>query len=255
MGATAISAQVWINLAHSHPRIQKRDHRVLMAAITEALNQQQVTLAGGHSSEGLETHVAIVANGEVAPDQMFTKTGMCDGDLLVLTKALGTGLILAADMQAKAPATAVDAAFGSMLQSNREVAALLPGAAATAVTDVTGFGLLGHLLEMLNQSELTAVLKADDIPVLTGAAALSRAGFRSSLYPQLQAYLQQCELAEGVATDKLDLLLDPQTSGGLLIALPEERAQKLLESCQQACVIGQVSSSYAGTAGKKIHII
>jgi len=79
MGATPVSAQVWLNLKHAHPRIQKRDHKLLMASITQALNEQQTTLAGGHSSEGLETHVALVANGEVAADRAVTKVAVKSG--------------------------------------------------------------------------------------------------------------------------------------------------------------------------------
>jgi len=248
MGATPVSAQVWLNLKHAHPRIQKRDHKLLMASITHALNEQQTTLAGGHSSEGLETHVALVANGEVAPEQAVGKNNVNSGDVLVLTKALGTGLILAADMQAKAPAVATDAAFESMLQSNRHVASVLHSHNVSAATDVTGFGLIGHLLEMLGSTELRATLKLADIPLLDGAYDLSSAGFRSTLYPHLQVYLQHCQVAKEADTCRLDVLLDPQTSGGLLIALPQSNAENLIAEFPDSVIVGYVESGVVGSA-------
>lgn len=256
MGATPISAQVWLNLAHAHPRIQKRDHKLLMASINDALNEQHTTLAGGHSSEGLETHVALVANGEVLPDQVIGKSDIESGDVLILTKPLGTGLILAADMQAKAPALAIDAAFNSMLISNESASIAMQSHNVSAATDVTGFGLIGHLLEMIGSRDLCAVLTLDDIPLIDGAFSLSQAGIRSTLYPHLQSYLHQCEVVEGADPDKLPVLLDPQTSGGLLISLPQHNASQFIETIPDAVVIGRVEtlSEVATTAAKRIHI-
>ena len=261
MAATPVSAQVWINLAHAHPRIHKRDHGVLMASIVEALNQQEVTLAGGHSSEGMETHIAIVANGEVDPDKAISKNTANAGDVLVITKPLGTGVILAADMQAKAPAEATDTAVDSMLQSNRDIALELHQYRASAVTDVTGFGLIGHLLEMLNAAGLYAELNLDDVPMLTGAQRLTEDGFRSTLYPQLQPYFLQCDIEDGLDANRVDLLVDPQTSGGLLIALPQEEAKRITDDFASAVVIGKISADQnlnqgrsATTADKRIRI-
>ena len=256
MGATPVSAQVWLNLKHAHPRIQKRDHKLLMASITQALNEQQATLAGGHSSEGLETHVALVANGEVEAGHSVGKNTVKAGDVLVLTKALGTGLILAADMQAQAPAVATDAAFDSMLQSNKRVASVMQSHDVSAATDVTGFGLIGHLLEMLGSTGLHAKLAHEDIPLLDGAYELSSAGHRSTLYPHLQGYLQSCVVPENTDRFRLDILLDPQTSGGLLIALPQSNAVNLIAEFPDSVIIGRVESGAGATATttEKIHI-
>ncbi len=249
MGATPVSAQVWLNLEHSHPRIQKRDHKMLMASIVDALNQQQVSLAGGHSSEGMETHVAIVANGEVTPGREVSKNTVKSDDVLVLTKALGTGVILAADMQAKAPAIATDAVMDSMLQSNRDIALVLQEYNVSAATDVTGFGLIGHLLEMLSvETDLLAELNLSDIPMIAGVEDLAEKGFHSTLYPQLQPYLLQCDIKEGLNSTRLDLLLDPQTSGGLLISLPQQQAERLLEDFPASVVIGKIKSGRSQSA-------
>lgn len=246
MGAEAKSAQVWVNLAHNHPRLQKRDFRRLMTGIADALARQKVGLAGGHSTEGRETHVAIVANGELEPGKAWRKNGARPGDYLVLTKPLGTGLILAAEMSARAPYHSLEAAWESMLTSNQGAAEVLREAAPSAVTDVTGFGLLGHLLEMLADNDsLQAQLDARAVPALDGALELIRAGFQSSLYPQLEPYTLQTTVARDVPGEYLKLMLDPQTSGGLLIAIPPDQWARIETSLPQAAVIGRIGERSA----------
>lgn len=240
MGAEPVSVQVWINLAFSHPRLHKRDHLLLMSGIAHALQAQQVALAGGHSTEGAETHVAIVANGQATAAQLWKKNTPRAGDALVLTKAVGTGVILAADMQTQAGAMAIEAAYEMMLQSNRPAAQLLGELQPSAVTDVTGFGVLGHLLEMLSENDLVAELQTAHVPLLPGALELAQDGIRSTLYPQLQPYTSECRIGDSVDQARLDLLLDPQTSGGLLIALPDDAASLLCERLPSAVRIGTV---------------
>ena len=247
MGATPACAQVWINLAFSHPRLQKRDHLLLMSGIADALHEQQTTLAGGHSTEGMENHVAVVANGAVDPQRIWRKNTARVGDVLVLTKKLGTGVVLAADMQARAPALAVDAAYQSMMLSNRDAAIALEKLNPSAVTDVTGFGLLGHLLEMFNNGDgqsTGVIVHSAAVPVLEGARALAASGFRSTLYPQLQPLTLQAQIETGVDTTVVDLMLDPQTSGGLLVALPAENAGTYIDALDgDAVIIGEVVNS------------
>lgn len=268
MGATATYAQSWINLAFSHPRLQQRDHLRLLNGVVDALNEHGVELTGGHSTEGAESHLAIVANGEVVPGTQWSKAGVHPGDVLVLSKRLGTGVILAADMQGEAPAAAVDAAFASMLSGNDHRMRELKGFSPHAVTDVTGFGLLGHLFEMLDSSSvqsdtsLAAVLDLSAIPILFGARELAMAGWRSSLYPQLKPYLGRCSLTGGLSepsqnpihVDKtypveIDLLLDPQTSGGLLASMAEGEAMGLLETETDFVVIGRIERGADESSG------
>lgn len=252
MGAQPVSAQVWINLEFSHPRLQKRDHLLLMSGIAAALVQQEVTLAGGHSTEGAETHVAIVANGEITGNSVWRKNTPQEGDVLVLTKAIGSGVILAADMQARASAPAIEAAFEMMLTSNREIAIALKEMKPSAVTDVTGFGLLGHLLEMMaiddsgtQQKKLGAVIDSAAVPLLAGALDLIKQGYQSTLYPHLKPYTLECEIEESVDKNRLDLFLDPQTSGGLLVSINRQQAEILVEQ-HAAVIIGSVvESAYA----------
>lgn len=241
MGAQPVSAQVWINLAHAHPRLHKADFQRLMRGIHQALSDQQVALAGGHSTEGAETHVAVVANGEVDPARLWRKTGAQPGDVLILTKALGTGVIWASDAAAQAPAGAVTAAWDSMLVSQKAAWEVLQALEPHAVTDVTGFGLLGHLLEMVSGDEIEAHLNLNAIPALAGARDLLEQGFRSSLHPQLMPYTLECSGLESVSEADVALLVDPQTSGGLLVALDPDQAEVFLGQLPDARVIGQIA--------------
>lgn len=252
MGATPVHVQAWINLAFNDARLQQRDHlRVLQAM--QAMLPEQTVLSGGHSSEGIETHLGIVANGEVALSGQWSKSGTHVGDVIVLSKPLGTGVIMAADMQAQAPAESVDAATESMLSSNADAMAALADHRPTAVTDVTGFGLIGHLLEMLdgNKQRLVAELDLLAIPLLTGAFELAASGWRSSLHPQLEPYLARCGIdtkTQAAPSDKnrdttTALLLDPQTSGGLLATLAADDAERLMQASSHFVRIGKVSQA------------
>jgi selenide,water dikinase len=147
---------------------------------------------------------------------------------------------MAADMQGEASAAAVEASYDSMLQSNQHAMQQLHRVSPNAVTDVTGFGLIGHLLEMLDSANkkadypLLAELNLSAIPMLTGAIELVEGGWRSSLYPQLEPYLSRCmfgdqkEISDQLRL-RVGLLLDPQTSGGLLATISEANAVILLE--------------------------
>lgn len=240
MGAEPIAAQLWVTLAYHHPRLQQRDYDRLMTGIADALYSEGATLAGGHSTEGPENQLALVAQGEAEREQLWSKRGGQAGDYLVLTKPLGTGVILAADMAAAAPAHAVDAAWDSMLRSNQQAAAALRALRPTAVTDVTGFGLLGHLLEMLDD-QLGARLESTAIAALEGSLALLEAGWQSTLAPQLEPYLNDCQFDASVPEPVRRLLLDPQTSGGLLIALAPTDWPALQAALPGAVCIGQLT--------------
>jgi len=241
MGAEPVSAQVWVNLAFNHPRLQQRDFARLMAGIGRALHDQNVGLAGGHSTEGRETHLAIVANGELEPDKAWKKTGAQPGDVLVLTKPLGTGIILAADMAGQAPAEAMGGVWKSMLTSNRNAFEALKTIEPHAVTDVTGFGLIGHLLEILTGGDLKVTLNANAVPALTGVMRLLEQGWQSSLAPQLEPYRLDCEVDDLVEENSIQLMLDPQTSGGLLIAVSGQAWADLKNTVPECVQIGHFS--------------
>ena len=178
------------------------------------------------------------------------KAGAADGDRLLLTKALGTGVVFAADMRAEAPSEAVEAALDSMLRSNEAAARVLREHEATSCTDVTGFGLLGHLVEMLRAGGVDAELDLTAIPRLPGADALVARGFRSSLHPANAAF---AIALHGLDPDdpRAALLIDPQTSGGLLAAVPADRAAGCAEAlaaagCGAAAVLGTFRAAAPG---------
>ena len=186
-------------------------------------------LVGGHTSEGAELSLGFSVTGTVGRDAILHKTGLRPGDTLILTKPVGTGAILAADMRARARARWVDGAIEAMLQSSREAAACLRAHGAVACTDVTGFGVLGHLLEMIGTDALDLDLDLSALPVLEGAEEVLAAGIASTLHAQNERVTRGLAVAAALEREpRYSLLFDPQTAGGLLAGVPPERAAACL---------------------------
>ncbi|MEM8499010.1 MAG: selenide, water dikinase SelD [Pseudomonadota bacterium] len=230
MGATPKYAQVWTNLKFSHSRLQQRDHLRMMQGVSDALKMHDAALAGGHSSEGVEDHLGVVVNGEMVLHNRWSKYGAHHDDVIVMSKSLGTGVVLAADMQSAAKVSELDSTLNSMLTSNRDLWQRLKAISPSAVTDISGFGLIGHLLEMLPAEGFAAELDVVAIPALAGAERLIAEGYHSSLFPELLHYLNSCEISQSVSHVKRDLLLDPQTNGGMLIILSRDAEKALLDA-------------------------
>lgn len=252
MGADPHSALVTVTLPYAEKHLVANDLRQLMGGIAEEARRLRITLLGGHTSEGSETAVSVTMNGLTGSDSVFRKGGLQPGDGLVLAKPVGTGVILAADMHLKARGRWVDEVFEGMLQSNGEAARVLSQAGIPAVTDVTGFGLAGHLVEMLEASGTGAEIEAGLIPLYSGAEECLAGGVESTLAPSNREHLQkrwQVETAPGIA-DTSDatgaILYDPQTSGGLLAGVPPARVNEVLSKLRdagyaQAACIGWVT--------------
>jgi selenide,water dikinase len=221
MGGEADSAMAIVTVPHG-PEAKVEDTLTqVMAGATSALREAGATLVGGHTSEGAELGLGFAVHGHVAPDRVLRKAGLRAGDRLILTKALGTGTLLAADMRHRARGRWVAGAITSMTQSNRGAATCLRAHGATACTDVTGFGLLGHLVEMLRASEVDAVLELEALPLLDGAEETVRAGILSSLQPEnLRLRRAVADPPDAATAPRFALLFDPQTSGGLLAGVP-----------------------------------
>lgn len=201
----------------------------MMAGAMKVLNENRTALIGGHTSEGAELAFGLVVNGMANPNQLLRKAGMRPGDQLILTKPLGTGTLFAADMRRRAKGVWICDAVASMLQSNRDAAQCLLLHNATACTDVTGFGLLGHLMEMARPSKVDVELVFGAVPVLDGAAETIRAGMVSSLHAQnLDLQHAVLNLDEVKREERFPILLDPQTAGGLLASVPASDAQRCL---------------------------
>jgi selenide, water dikinase len=202
------------------------DLTAMMAGANEVLREAGCALVGGHTSEGAELALGFAVNGLVSAAAALRKGGLKPGDGLILTKPLGTGTLLAADMRGKAKARWVMAAIAHMVQSNRKAAEILRRHGVHAATDVTGFGLLGHLIEMVRASEVDVTLAIERVPLLEGARETVALGIFSSLQPQnVRLRRAISEPAAATRHPLYPLLFDPQTSGGLLAAVPLAQAE------------------------------
>lgn len=194
-----------------------------------------IPVAGGHSIDSVEPIYGLVALGLVHPDRVLTNRGAKVGDRLLLTKALGVGVLSAAFKQERLAADGYAAMIGSTTQLNRIGPALGQLTGVHAMTDVTGFGLLGHVLEMARGSGLGIEIDADAPAVLPGVEALLQAGVRTGASGRNWAsYGASVRLPEGLPGWRQDLLTDPQTSGGLLVAVSDSDADAALALAQDA---------------------
>ncbi len=248
MGAEAQSALAIATVPYGRERVVEETLHDLLAGALSVLEPSGAVLAGGHSSEGAELAFGLSVNGLIDPEKAWRKQGLRPGDALVLTKPIGTGTLFAAEMRGRAKGRWVDAAIRSMLLSNLDAARCLQSFAATACTDLTGFGLVGHLLEMTKASQVDAVIERDALPLLDGALATVEAGILSSLQPQnlrLRRGIRDIEQASHHPV--YPLLFDPQTAGGLLAGVPADRAADCIEALHRcgypdAAVIGRIEA-------------
>ncbi len=183
MGAEAQSALAITTVPFAIESKVKNTLRQLMAGAMLALNEFNTALVGGHTSEGAELALGFSVNDFVDRAKILRKGGMNSGDVLILTKPLGTGTLFAANMLLKAKGRWIEAALESMLISNRTAAEGLYQHGATACTDVTGFGLLGHMLEMIRPSGVDVEIDMSALPLIEGALQTVEMGILSSLQP------------------------------------------------------------------------
>lgn len=245
MGATPQSALAIATIPHAAPAKVEDDLYQLLSGAVQVLEKAGAVLIGGHTSEGSELAFGLTCNGLAFPEKLLRKGGMKPGDLLILTKALGTGTLFAADMRLEAKGRWIEGAIKSMLVSNQRAQALLVEFGATACTDVTGFGLLGHLLEMTGPAGVAVELELEAIPVLPGAAETLARGIFSSLHPENFLQSRFVENGEVAARHPLySILFDPQTSGGLLASVPSDRSSACLDALRreypESRIIGRV---------------
>jgi selenide, water dikinase len=224
MGGTPESALAIATLPTARPPIVEHDLFHMLRGGLDVLEAAGAVLVGGHSAEGAELALGFAVTGRPRPGKLLRKGGLHRGDRLILTKPLGTGVILAADARGVAPARVVEGAIATMVQSAAPAARCLLAYRASACTDVTGFGLLGHLLEMLHASDSNAVLDPEAVPALDGALSLFDRGITSSLHADNVAALAGLDNGHASPADPLAaLLIDPQTAGGLLAGVPADR--------------------------------
>lgn len=220
----------------------------MMSGALEVLRAAGCALTGGHTAEGRELALGFAINGlaDASLATLTRKAGLAPGQALILTKALGTGTILVAREALAVSGRAVEMAVATMLQSNAQAARCLRAHGAQACTDVTGFGLIGHLMEMTRASGVDASLVLADIPALPGAIDSLRQGHVSSLHVgNLKARTAVHQWETYTSDPCWPLLFDPQTSGGLLAGVPVDRAQSCVRALHalgysRACIIGAV---------------
>ena len=237
MGAEPQAATATVILPRLSPDLQDRTLAEITQVASAVMHAAGAEIVGGHTSVGDELTIGFTVTGLCTNDPI-TLAGGRPGDVLILTKPLGSGVLVAAEMAGQAQGAWIVTAFEMMTQPQSDAARIL--SAAHAMTDVTGFGLAGHLLGLCEASGVGAQLDLAQIPAMDGAVELSQAGVRSSLYDDNRA------LAPALPdTGKAALLFDPQTAGGLLAAVAPDQADDLVEKLRAqgypAARIGQLT--------------
>ena len=236
MGAAPQVATANFILPHMTPKLQARTLETMTRASQDVFAEAGARIVGGHTSLGETLTVGFTVTGLCAREAI-TLAGAQASDVLLLTKPIGAGVLLAAEMRAQARGDDIVNLFRTMTQSQAAAAEILKD--AHAMTDVTGFGLAGHLLGMCDASQVSAVIDAGAVPLYPGALELSEKGVRSSLYAQNRQLTPK--LPEDARTQ---LLFDPQTCGGLLAAVSARAADdiraKLIAAGYGAAVIGRI---------------
>ena len=218
----------------------------IMRGGLETLNKHGVTLIGGHSVDNTQIMFGYSVTGLINPNQVARNSGAQPGDLIILTKPIGTGVISTGIKKARASEEVVAASVETMLTPGKQAAEAMREFEVKGATDVTGFALLGHAWEMACASKVTIEIFACAVPLLDGALELAAEGMLTSGDKTNREYVgEDIETASSVDANLLKLLFDPQTAGGMLIAVSEEKAEALLGSLRQnypqAQIIGRVS--------------
>ncbi len=226
MGAAPQAVLTQITLPRMAERMQDAWLSEIMKGAGDIFAAEGAAVVGGHTTLGAELVIGFTVTG-LLEDKALTLAGAREGDALVLTRPIGSGTLLAAEMEGKAKGEDIAALLATMSTSQGDAARLL-APRAHAMTDVTGFGLAGHLARMADASGLTGEIALDALPLFSGAEALAASGLRSSIWTGNRAAVD----ATLPDTPRAALLFDPQTSGGLLAAVPEDEARGLLASLQ-----------------------
>ncbi len=226
-------------------------NQMLLGGIVK-MKEAGVVVIGGHSIKDNEVKFGFAVTGEINPKELITNDRAKPGDVLVLTKPLGTGIIGFASQIGKASVSALKAASESMAELNKIPSEIMSQMRVTTATDVTGFGLLGHLSEMVVQSGVTTEISAGKVPVFDGVLEYVKQGIISGAVERNKEFANQyVNVGKGVSEEITEVLYDPQTSGGLLISIPEKKSEKLMgllkkKGVAHAAVIGKVVAQSEG---------
>ena len=223
------------------------------------LREAGVSLLGGHTVQDPEIKFGYSVTGAIDPARVISNAGANPGDVLFLTKPIGTGLIATALKFDRLAAPAADAAVQSMRTLNRAAAEAMQSLQAGAVhacTDITGFGLIGHASEMARGSGVTLLIDAGKVPVFPGALALAAANKSGGLSSNMDYFGGSVQVDPGIGSDVETVLFDPQTSGGLLIAVSPRSADLLASRLEAAGIKApRIGTAVARTAGADVHVL
>ena len=234
------------------PRALEHDviSRIFAGGLSK-LNEAGVALLGGHTVQDAEVKFGYAVTGDVDPQQMLTNAGARPGDVLILTKAVGTGIIATAAKFERALPGSLEGAIESMTALNKPAAEALrqlPPDAVHACTDITGFGLIGHGSEMATASGCSLEIQAAAVPVLAGALDLVKTNLPGGGKTNREHFVGHVRFETPIASEMADLLVDPQTSGGPLVSIAPayaERALQLLAAvAPRSAIIGRVLTSH-----------
>jgi selenide,water dikinase len=226
-------------------------NQILLGGIVK-MKEAGVAVIGGHSIKDNEIKFGFAVTGEINPRKIITNDRARAGDALVLTKPLGTGIIGFASQIGRASESAVEEISQSMAELNRVSSEVMREMRVTTATDVTGFGLMGHLSEMVVQSGVTAEVYASQVPVFDGVMGCVRQGVISGAVERNKEFaFQYVKVEKGVNKEMKEVLYDPQTSGGLLISISGKKSDKLVSLLKKkgvvhAAVIGRIVSRSSG---------
>jgi selenide,water dikinase len=217
----------------------------------ERIHASGAFLMGGHTVDDLELKYGLAVTGVVHPEKVITNSGGTPEDVLVLTKPLGTGVISTALKGGLASESAVAEMIASMVELNDVAGAAALDLGVRGGTDVTGFGFLGHLLEILRASHVGARIRVRDVPVFPDAVQYAAMGLRPcGLMSNRSYYEPSVDASSGIPAELTDLLYDPQTSGGLLLCVPPDRIREFLDAAEaggiMAVVVGEITEEHPG---------
>jgi selenide,water dikinase len=222
------------------------DLGALLRGGADKVNEAGAVVVGGHTIKGPELMYGLSVVGFVHPDEILLKAGARNGDLLILTKPIGTGIYSTALKNGALSPRREKLMYRVMSALNRDAANGMRRFGARACTDITGFGFLGHALEMAEASDVSLIINTRAIPVLPGVLDLAKRGFLTGGGMANREYVKDQVVVDGRISPSLEMLLcDPQTSGGLLVSIPRRRAKRYMEELgkrglKHAAVIGEV---------------
>jgi len=226
----------------------KLDPEILTGIISGALQkltEAGAVLLGGHTTVNDEPIFGLAVTGMVHPEKIWRNSGAQPGDQLILTKALGSGVLFNANLKNLVSAKALAECLDSLIVLNKTAAEVFTNFEIHASTDITGFGFAGHALEMLRGSDLSFNITLEAIPIMNEARAMYERGVTTGVNQTNRTLVENnWSFAEGSSTTQQELLLDPQTSGGLLVAVPEDQTPSVLKALHDAGVTASANIGY-----------